>query len=353
MRDQSIDILRGLFVFLMILVNLPGSWGAMYTPLQHAEKTGIHLADLVFPGFLYVLGFSYYLQIANENSIRSWKKAVFRVFLIFLLGIFLSLFPKWNWEEFRLMGVLQRIALVYAIIYLLLPKAKLGPSFWLSFFFLSLLSLGNEFWNQRLGGFQWESFETKESLSAYLDRFLLGKHIWKPDYDPEGVLTTIISVQSALLGFLSAWFRQNKKDTLIQLAFVFLLFALVITIPRPPSKLFWNLSFVFWNACFCTLFLDLIQRGQRVSIGFQVAYWMFSPFGRHALLLFFLMGFLARLEIYRTSIKIGFGFLAKVSKDPKLSSLLISFALYLCFLFLLFLYDSLSRQPRRNESSMQ
>ena len=123
-RYYSLDVFRGATVALMILVNNPGSWSNTFSPLSHASWHGCTPTDLVFPFFLFAVGnaMSFVMpKLQQGNSSEFWKKVIKRTVLIFLIGLFLnwSPFVKWSdtglvfkpWENVRILGVLQRIAL--------------------------------------------------------------------------------------------------------------------------------------------------------------------------------------------------------------------------------------------------
>ena len=127
-RLISVDILRGLTIIFMIIVNDPGSWSHVYAPLLHAEWNGITPTDYIFPTFLFIVGVSIVLSISKKRKENSSKKLIlrkiiFRSLKIYLVGIFLWLWPNFDLENIRWVGVLQRISFVYlftAIIFLYL-----------------------------------------------------------------------------------------------------------------------------------------------------------------------------------------------------------------------------------------
>lgn len=102
----------------MIIVNTPGSWSYVYSPLTHAEWNGATPTDLVFPFFIFIVGVSIvlaytkYLERGRERK-EMVPKIVKRSLIIFALGIFLALFPEFDFADIRLPGVLQRIAIVF------------------------------------------------------------------------------------------------------------------------------------------------------------------------------------------------------------------------------------------------
>ena len=125
-RYLALDVLRGLTIALMILVNTPGSWSSIYSPFRHAAWHGFTITDLVFPTFLFVVGnaMSFSMRkFRGMNDADFLKKVGKRTLLIFLIGLFLSAFPFFyrvdgelalkDFTSMRIMGVLQRIALCY------------------------------------------------------------------------------------------------------------------------------------------------------------------------------------------------------------------------------------------------
>ena len=117
-RIYSIDVFRGITIAFMIIVNNPGSWSHVYPPLLHAEWNGYTPTDLVFPFFLFIVGAALGLgssKLKAMDSKQAWKKIVKRTGIIFGLGLFLNLFPSFDFENVRILGVLQRIALAYFV----------------------------------------------------------------------------------------------------------------------------------------------------------------------------------------------------------------------------------------------
>src|ERR1039457_2139792 len=119
-RVLSVDVLRGLTIALMILVNDPGDWGHVYSQLDHAEWNGFTLTDLVFPNFLFLVGasiiFSLESRIARGDSKRMLALHMFRrAVTIFAIKMFLTAFPHFHMTHLRIYGVLTRIAICYLI----------------------------------------------------------------------------------------------------------------------------------------------------------------------------------------------------------------------------------------------
>ena len=121
-RLLSLDVMRGITISGMILVNDPGSWNYVYAPLRHAQWNGFTPTDLVFPFFMFIMGVSMFFSLRKYNfewSAESVKKIVRRTIVIFLVGFGLNLFNHlWNhgfsdFEHLRILGVMQRLALAY------------------------------------------------------------------------------------------------------------------------------------------------------------------------------------------------------------------------------------------------
>lgn len=138
-RIAAIDAFRGFTVAGMIMVNNPGSWGAIYAPLRHAEWHGCTPTDLVFPFFLFIVGMASFFSFKKFDfafTSQSFLKILRRTALIFIIGLALAAFPfvpksiaSWgtDYSGLRIFGVLQRIALAYFLgvsVCLLLKNTK-------------------------------------------------------------------------------------------------------------------------------------------------------------------------------------------------------------------------------------
>ncbi|KAI3446270.1 hypothetical protein Pfo_002935 [Paulownia fortunei] len=121
-RVVSLDVFRGLCVFLMMLVDYAGS---IFPIIAHAPWNGVHLADFVMPFFLFVAGVSVAIVYKKiSDRIEATWKALLRALKLFLLGVFLqggyfhgvtSLTYGVDVEKIRLLGILQRIAIGYVV----------------------------------------------------------------------------------------------------------------------------------------------------------------------------------------------------------------------------------------------
>lgn len=213
-RLTSLDILRGIALAGMILVNNPGDWGNIYTPFEHAEFVGLTLADLVFPTFMFVMGMCIPLSL-RKFDYRPSKGVVLKILrrtvIIFCVGLFLQWMSSgWcAWHDLRIPGVLQRLALCYGICAMLTLYLK--PKHLISLSTLIIISFA--FIYLFFDGYEW----SENNIVARIDHFLLGaNHLYVDNgirLDPEGIFSTIPSVAHVLLGefIMFEWIRQQKE----------------------------------------------------------------------------------------------------------------------------------------------
>ena len=201
-RYVALDAFRGLTIALMILVNTPGSWSHVYSPLLHAQWHGCTLTDLVFPFFLFIIGSAMFFSFKKSNFAASpaqFGKILKRGAIMFALGLMLntSLFTA-DIDTWRIMGVLQRIALAYilasSLVLLFNRRGILILSLLiLILYWLLLTSIG-------AGALSLEG-----NIVRQFDLFILGAgHMYTMQgvsFDPEGLLSTLPAVVSMLLGF--------------------------------------------------------------------------------------------------------------------------------------------------------
>lgn len=264
-RLISLDVLRGLTIALMILVNTPGSWSYIYAPLRHAAWHGCTPTDLVFPFFLFIVGISVYFSFKKYDTKLSKpaiSKIIKRTLVIFLIGILLNLFPYFNFEKVRVMGVLQRIALAYgagALLCLAFEKKKL------------LMILGGVlfgYWVLLYFGAESDPYSLENNVVRYFDLFVLGEqHIYRGfgiPFDPEGLLSSIPAVGTVIIGYLVG--RIIDIETSINLKMKKLLIYGVVmsalggvwALVFPINKPLWTSSYVLYTAGLGTLFLALL-----------------------------------------------------------------------------------------------
>jgi predicted acyltransferase len=279
----SLDVFRGITIAAMILVNDPGSWSHVYAPLEHAEWNGWTPTDLIFPFFLFIAGVSMTLSFASRVARGMTRGStaihvVRRSLLIFAIGLFLNGFPFFDLQTIRIMGVLQRIALCYlaaGLLYLatfrrdtvadgkVRVSANIGAiagvalillvGYWLLMTFVPVPGYGAG----NLG--------RSENLGAYIDRALMGGHLWSESktWDPEGVLSTFPAIATALIGILAGeWLRSEqrggRKVLGLVIAGAFLMLAGRLLHPYfPINKNLWTSTYVLFTGGFAMLLLAL------------------------------------------------------------------------------------------------
>jgi predicted acyltransferase len=258
-RLLSLDVFRGATVAAMIMVNNPGSWETVYSPLQHAKWDGCTPTDLVFPFFLFIVGVSINLALGNmrkkgKTDNELIMKALGRSAKIFGLGLFLALFPFFDFSTVRIPGVLQRIALVFLICAIIYLKTNWKTQVYLLAFFLLL------YWVlmtlMPVPGVGAANLQPETNLGAWLDRLLLNGHLWSHSktWDPEGVLGTMPAVGTGILGLLTGQLLGSQRDTKEKLLWLFSLGGVLIVAGMwwglifPINKALWTSSYVLYTA---------------------------------------------------------------------------------------------------------
>jgi predicted acyltransferase len=304
-RLISLDVFRGITIAGMVLVNNPGTWSAIYWPLEHAEWHGWTPTDLIFPFFLFIVGVAIPLafgrRLESGGSRRDlYLKIVKRTLIIFALGMFLAGFPYFPFATIRIPGVLQRIAVCYLFASLIFLNTKIRTQVVITIFLLVLYWLLMT--RLHAPGFSAGDLSKEGSLASFIDRTIFGPHIWKQGkvYDPEGLLSTIPAIATTMFGVLTGQWLRTDKSQFEKLAGLFVAGAVCIIIGWcwnpffPINKSLWTTSYVFFTGGLALQFLALcyfvvdIKQYQRWSTPFVV-------FGRNAITLFVGTGVMARL----------------------------------------------------------
>ena len=258
-RIESLDVLRGLTMVFMLIVDNPG--GKAFAPLCHADWNGFTPTDFVFPTFVFVMGVSMYLSLRKQEFKLSWK-VLKRFVLLFGVGLLCNWIGKCVWnghivgvENLRILGVLQRLALCYGISAVLVCTIRHKWLGWVAGGLLvaysAILLLGN--------GYE----DGPDSILARVDASVLGlNHMYRQGkcVDPEGLLSTIPAVAHTLIGFLIGKvfidkdFRKMDSVGTLLLAGGFLLGFLL-----PVNKKVWSPSFVLVCCGAATLLLSLFH----------------------------------------------------------------------------------------------
>ena len=260
-RLVSLDVFRGLTMAAMVIVNNPGDWGSVYWPLLHAEWHGCTPTDLIFPFFLFIVGVS----ITLSKKSAGWGTILWRAALICALGLFLAGYPRFDLSRWRIPGVLQRIALCY-LVAALAYRATVGDRGRQAIvvgILSAVLALG--YWAVMMlvpapGGFAGD-LSPEGNLGAWLDRTVLGGHLWRPRWDPEGLLSTVPAISTTLLGILAGlcltgdWTPQRKVSALAWAGLAGVAIGLAWHQVFPINKPLWTSSYVAFTAGCASLLL--------------------------------------------------------------------------------------------------
>ena len=265
-RFSSLDAFRGITIAGMILVNNPGSWKHVYPPLRHAEWHGWTPTDLIFPFFLFIVGVAVSLSLSKrigreEGSFSLYTKIIRRSLILFALGIFLRLLFRFDFAHLRIPGVLQRIAICYLVSALIFSKLGLKGRIGIVFFLLIGYYLVMRF--VPVPGYGPGVWDYRGNLCGYLDTKLLGGHLYKPEFDPEGILSTFPAIATTLLGTIAGdWLRSSKhmlqKSAGLFIAGIVLTASGLLLHPVfPINKQLWTSTFVLFTAGAALIFLGL------------------------------------------------------------------------------------------------
>lgn len=326
-RLLSLDVMRGLTILAMILVNNPGSWGALYWPLGHAEWHGWTPTDLIFPFFLFMVGvamaysFAKYTDGEGRATSTVWLRILRRVGLLILLGLALNASGRligvpfgfretWDWDTLRWPGVLQRIGLAYlvasAVVLLATPRLRWAISMAL----LVTYSLRLKFLPTEVPAA--DRLEPASNVVLKLDRLVIGEqHMWSGAVtDPEGLLSTWPAVVAVLIGYAVGRFLRAQAVTPSRVGLLLVTGLGVAALGQgwaalphpgigmPINKALWTPSFVLLSgglgmvmlAC-CLFVFDLAGKQsivtKRVATAFQMV-------GVNAIFVFVASGFVAR-----------------------------------------------------------
>lgn len=313
-RLKSLDTFRGLTLIGMIIVNSPGSWSHVYGPLLHASWHGVTPTDLVFPFFLFIVGVSIALAYTKqlERGVEKpvlYRKLLWRGLKLFALGLFLNLWPRFEFGDLRVAGVLQRIAVVFVVCAFVFLNTRWRQQLWIGIGVLvgywALLGLApvpldgvNE--AARENGYVGRSYGTKvdvtveasgerylaanyepgTNLTAWLDRRLLPGRFWERAWDPEGLTSTLPAIGTGIFGMLVGALLMSVKDGYRRASWLFFVGVVSVLIGVawgwlfPLNKNLWSSSFVMyaggWSCLtlgICVMLVDVCGYERWTKIG--------------------------------------------------------------------------------------
>lgn len=326
-RYESLDVLRGLTVAFMCIVNNPGTWAHIFPPLKHAGWDGCTPTDLVYPFFIFCMGCAMAFSFSKYEitTAKAYLKVLKRGALIFLVGFALNLYPffptslhdeTWSFgqnylywlQHKRIFGVLQRIGMAYAIagclaLWLKKPKKILAAIATLCVTYTGILLI----FGREPGAFSLEG-----NVSMRIDTWLVGgNHCYHgyngTDFDPEGVLGSMTAACSCLLGYLigSMIYASQKNmsatncspDRVVNRTFVYgclsLILGVILSIWVPINKPLWSVSYVFYAGGWAMLALAFLAYLLDVK-GYEKPFVPFKAMGMNALMAFVFSGVIAK-----------------------------------------------------------
>lgn len=281
-RLLALDILRGITIAGMILVNNPGSWGHIYAPLEHASWNGLTPTDLVFPFFMFIMGVSTYFSM-KKYDYRLSGAAVFKIcyrgVFIFLIGMgiaWLGLFLRgmassatvweaaFNFDHIRILGVMPRLGICYfAGSFIALACNKKGLPWTVAtmlVLYAIMLLLGNGY-----------EFSDRNVISIVDHKVLGENHIYtdtvdgvRLKFDPEGLLSTLPSIAHMLIGYMCGMLIMSVQDNEKRINKLFILGTILtfsgflLSFGLPINKKIWSPTFVLTTCGLASLFLGLL-----------------------------------------------------------------------------------------------
>jgi predicted acyltransferase len=336
-RVLSVDVLRGLTIALMILVNDPGDWDRVYTQLDHAAWNGFTLTDLVFPNFLFLVGAAIIFSLEGRIARGEPRSAlaghmVRRAATLFAIKMALSAFPHFHWTHLRLFGVLTRIAVCYLAVGLIcLATRRAGALFaiaagllagyWALMRFMPVPGFGVPTHAMAI-------LDPERNLAAWIDRGFTAftqrtvhtGTMYDHTRDPEGLLSTLPAIATTLIGAAAGlWIRRvgGAKETRslgcisrahcmvgLFLAGIASLTAGLAWSPWfPINKNLWTSSYVLFAAgwslvllALCTWLVDVRRMNERPAG--RAVLWPWLVFGSNAITAFVLSNFLVETMLW-------------------------------------------------------
>lgn len=318
-RFYSLDVFRGATVCLMILVNNPGTWAHIYDPLEHASWHGLTPTDLVFPFFLFAVGnalaFVMPRMQAGGDAVF-WKKILTRSIIIFLIGLFLTWWPFFKWENghlvfkhwvdpknpengIRILGVLARIALCYFFASIIIHYLKPRGAFYVGFLLLVLYWLLCYIYGDKNDPFSMSGWFGNDVDKAILHL----PHMYKGEgipFDPEGIMSTMPAIVNVIFGFLVGDYIRQKGKNFEMISGLFVA-GVAMTIAGmmwdtvfPINKKIWTSSYTVYTSGLAMITIATMIYLIEIK---KASGWLsdfFNVYGKNALFVFALSAFLPK-----------------------------------------------------------
>ncbi len=312
-RLLSLDAFRGATIAGMIMVNNPGTWSDIYPQLRHAAWDGWTFTDFIFPFFLWIVGVAMTLSFAKRVEQGANKPQLLlhvfrRAVIIFGLGLFLAGFPfgllfghQFSFENIRIPGVLQRIAVCYLIASaIFLWTSWRGQVAW-------IVGLLAAYWLMvkliPVPGYGAGVMQPQGGLCWWVDSTVLAGHTWRGapvmGFDPEGIVSTIPAIATTLFGVMMGHWLRTKRSVEEKTVWMFvageflMLLGAILDMWLPINKNLWTSSYVIFMAGWA-------------SVIFAMFYWLidvkgyskwalpFNIYGMNAITVFVLSGLVAK-----------------------------------------------------------
>lgn len=369
-RLVELDVLRGLSILGMILVITPGDWAHRFDWTNHAEWHGYPLSDMIFPSFLFCVGFSISLSFYKRQQ-DSVLKSIFKVFkrtlILIFIGLIINGFPSYDLDNIRIPGILQRIALCYMIVaciwIALRSKEIKQPVLWLTLISaFILIAYYILLYHIYVPGIGIAGDSSVNSWPCILDQRIIGiNHLWKygitdgkVTYDPEGLLATFPASVNVIFGLIiGLLYTRYKKyysvGYLLGLGGLLLVAGIALDYIGivPSIKKIWSSSFSLLSGGFSLLLFTMIMLVLKILPKAKKLLYPFVVFGGNAIIAFVLSNML--IPIFDKPVasgksirSLGFEFFNSFIDHKEWSSM--SFAII--FSIILFLILSLMNKKR-------
>jgi len=310
----SLDAFRGFTIVLMILVNNPGSWSYVLPPLRHASWHGCTPTDLVFPFFLFIMGVAMAFSFAKRSEGTTGRSSLYyqilkRTILLIAIGWLLALYPRFDFAHMRIPGVLPRIGLCYffasMIILHLKPRGQALTAALILLVYWALMVL------VPFSGKLPDHWSYDSNFAKYFDSLIIKGHTWKPDFDPEGLISTLPAIVQTMLGYFTGmWLRSKATDMektvgMFMAANLSLVLGLFWSYWMPINKQLWTGSYVFYTVGIALHFLAISYWLIDIK-GYQKFTKLFIIFGSNAIFAYAGSSFIAK-NMYVWKIPVGGG----------------------------------------------
>lgn len=282
-RLLSLDVFRGFTLLGMVLVN--SHPGRPYPPLAHAKWNGWTFTDLIFPFFIFIAGVAIPYAFASRISRGASRRMLFwqilrRSVLLFVIGLFLNAFPRFDLSTLRVMGILQRIAICYFLASVIFVILRLTPKSiaWLSGGILVLYFILMKF--VPVPGYGAGVLEPVGNWGNFIDQHLLSGHLQNGAWEGKSLLGNFSALVTMLMGLLTGLYLRTDRPAFEKLTHLYFFGSLCLTAGAcwslwfPINQGLWTSSLVLFMGGMAILFLATCY----VLVDLKKVTWWTSPF---------------------------------------------------------------------------